>query len=298
MDTASLARLLLLAAIWGASFLFMRVAAPVMGPVPLIFMRVGLAALFLLAVAARLRRPLEVARHGRHYLLLGLLNSALPFLLFAFAARTVSASLLSVLNATAPIWAALIGALWTRQGLAPRQAGGMLLGLAGVTLLAGVEALVLPRGGWLAVLAGLGAAFSYGLATNYAKRAAPVEPMANAHGSMWAATLWLLPFMAVVPVPAGTWTPWLASSVILLGVLCSGVAYLLYFRLIADLGAARALTVTYLIPLFGILWGNLFLGETMGWHTVMGCVAVLTGTALVTGFSLGSVFPRRVGHGA
>jgi len=144
MNTANMLRLVALAAIWGGSFLFMRIAAPVLGPAVLIEYRVGFAALFLALVAwvFHLRgkgAPLDVRRHWKHYLILGLFNSALPFLLFAFAARTLSASVLSVLNATAPMWGALVGAVWARQKVSGRSALGLLLGTCGVTLLVGFD---------------------------------------------------------------------------------------------------------------------------------------------------------------
>lgn len=298
MNTASLTRLLLLSAIWGASFLFMRIGAPVLGPSLLIFARVGLAALFLLMIAFSLRKPLNTPRYWKHYLILGLFNSALPFLMFAYAAQTVSASLLSILNATAPIWATAIGAIWLRSRPSPKALFGMLLGVIGVSLLVGIETVTLPEGGTLAIVAGLGAAFSYGIATTYTKTAKSVEPFANAHGSMWAATLMLVPF-ALQAGPIPTMLPLhVIISVTALGIVCSGVAYLLYFRLIADIGAAPALTVTFLIPVFGILWGTVFLGEHVGWHTLVGSLIILTGTALVTGFSISTVLPRRVRHAA
>lgn len=296
MNTANFIRLLLLSAIWGASFLFMRIGAPVLGPSILILARVGLAALFLLMVAIYLKKSLNAPRYWKHYLMLGLFNSAFPFLLFAYAAQTVSASLLSILNATAPIWAAVISAIWLRTRLSPKVLLGMLLGVFGVALLAKVEAFALPNGGVLAIAAGIGAAFSYGIATTYTKSATSVEPFANAHGSMWAATLILIPFALNAPAIATMPTLHVTLSVIALGVICSGVAYLLYFRLIADLGAASALTVAFLIPVFGILWGALFLGELVGWHTFVGAAMVLIGTALVTGFKISTVMPMKAQH--
>lgn len=298
MNAASLVRLIVLSAIWGASFLFLRIGAPVLGPVLLIFARVGLAAVFLLCVASHLGKGLGVRRHWRHFLILGLFNSALPFLLFAFAAKTVSASLLAILNSTAPIWASLIGAVWTRSRLAPKHLIGLLLGILGVTLLAGGEALSLPSGGGVAIAAALAAAACYGIATTYARSAKTVEPFANAHGSMWAATVLLVPLLFVAPAPQSMPGAHVIVSVIALGLLCSGVAYVLYFRLIADIGAAPALTVTYLIPLFGILWGVVFLDETAGWHTLGGGLGVLAGSALVTGFSPGMLRPRTGDVGA
>jgi len=284
MTPASLIRLLALSAIWGASFLFMRMGAPVLGPTWLIGARVLLAALFLAVVGAALRKPLDVRRNALHYLVLGLFNSALPFLLFAVAARTLSASLLSILNATAPIWGAVIGALWTRTALSVRSLLGLALGVAGVALLVGFDPSTLRQGAPLAIALGLAATLSYGIATHYAKSARQVDPFANAHGSMWAATLLiapLAPFAPPVALPGAT----IALAVIALGIVCSGIAYLLYFRLVADIGAASALTVTFLVPVFGVLWGHLFLGEPLGWNTLVGALVVIVGTALVTGFS-------------
>lgn len=292
MTHASLLRLLALSAIWGASFLFMRIGAQAMSPAVLIEARLFLAALFLAGVALWLRRPLPLAAHWRHFLVLGALNTALPFLLIAFAAQTLSASLLSILNATAPLWGALIGALALRTGFSAKTAAGLALGLAGVALLTGLDEAALRPGALPAVAAALGAALSYAVASSYAKSAAAVEPFANAHGSMWAAALLVAPLFAARPgtIPADATV---LLSVLALGIVCSGVAYLLYFRLIADIGAAPALTVGFLIPVFGILWGHLFLDEAVGWHTVAGTVVVLAGTALVTGFSPRTLFPGR-----
>jgi drug/metabolite transporter (DMT)-like permease len=285
MNAASLTRLLALAAIWGGGFLLLRIGAPILGPVVLIEYRVGLAALFLLGVGALMKKRLNVREHWQHYLVIGLFNSALPFLLFAYAAQTLTASLMSILNATSPIWGATIGAMWARQPLSPKTIAGLTLGIGGVVLLAGFDQVALQPGALLAIAAALAAAFCYGIATNYTKSAKKVDSFSNAHGSMWAATLLIAP---AIPF-SGSHPPvdaHLALIVLALGVVCSGIAYLLYFRLIADLGAASALTVTFLIPVFGIFWGNLFLGEPITLHTVAGSVIVIVGTALVTGFSV------------
>jgi drug/metabolite transporter (DMT)-like permease len=287
MNAASAIRLVLLAAIFGGSFLFMRIGVPVLGPATMIECRVALAGLFLTLIATVLKKPLHLRQHWKHYLMLGFFNSGLPFLLFAIAARTLSASLLSVLNATAPIWGAVIGAVWHRQALAGRTVLGLVLGMAGVALLVGVDhASAGPGAGW-AIAAALGAACCYGIATTYAKSAKAaqgVDSFANAHGSMWAAALVVLPALPLFPAPA-TPTAGVVAAVLALGILCSGIAYLIYFRLIADIGATPALTVTFLVPVFGILWGCLFLGEHITWLTIAGSAVVVVGTALVTGFS-------------
>ena len=284
MGTASLIRLIALAAIWGAAFLFMRMGAPVLGPGLLIELRVSLAALFLLVAALFLSRRLSLRGNVVHFLVLGLFNSALPFLLFAFAAKTLTASSLSILNATSPIFGAVIGAVWTRTAPAPRVAVGLILGVVGVAILVGFDLRVTEGSTILALVMGLAAAFSYGIATNYAKSAQKVDPFDNAHGSMWAAVLWVAPVVPYASSAAAV-TPTLAASVLGLGIVCTGVAYLLYFRLIQDLGAPSALTVTFLIPVFGVLWGHLVLDEAIGWSTFLGASVVVAGTALVTGFS-------------
>jgi drug/metabolite transporter (DMT)-like permease len=283
MNTANLLRLVLLAAIWGGSFLFMRISAPVLGPALLIEYRVLFAALFLALVGFLLKKKLHLRAHWKHYLILGFFNSALPFLLFAFAARSLTASVLSVLNATAPMWGALLGAAWSRQRIGMRTALGLAFGTAGVALLVGFDSVASRPGAGIAIAAALVAAFSYGVASLYAKSAKSVEPFANAHGSMWASALLVLPALPFFPA-SGQPTIGIMGAVLALGVLCSGIAYLLYFRLIADVGTTSALTVTFLNPVFGILWGALFLGEVVGWYTVAGSAIVLAGTALVTGF--------------
>lgn len=292
MGLRSLLQLLLLAALWGGSFLFMRMAAPVIGPAILIEFRLLFAALFLLAVALLMKRKLQTRKHWKHYAMLGWFNSALPFLLLAYAAQTLSASLLSILNATAPIWGSVLIALRFKTKISLKNIIGLLLGIAGVALLLGFDTNLLLPGSGIAVIAALGAAFSYGIASTYAQGAASVEPFANAHGSMWAATFLLIPLLPLFPAQL-TSDSTIIGAVILLGIFCTGVAYLLYFRLIAEVGAASALTVVYLVPIFGVLWGYLLLNEPVGWHTLLGGSVILTGTALVTGFNPRALLRRR-----
>lgn len=283
MSTANFLRLILLAAIWGSSFLFMRIAAPVLGPGVLIEYRVAFAALFLFAVGLALKKKLDLRAHWKHYLILGLFNSALPFVLFAYGARTLSASVLSVLNATAPMFGALIAATWGRQKISARTLLGLVLGTAGVALLVGFDHVSSRPGAGLAIAGALAAAFCYSVASTYAKSAKSVEPFANAHGSMWAATLLTIPALAIFPQP-GEATVGILGAALALGIMCSGIAYLIYFKLIADVGPTSALTVTFLNPLFGILWGAVFLHEVIGWYTIAGAGIVVGGTMLVTGF--------------
>ena len=243
-----------------------------------------------------LRKKLGLREHWKHFLILGFFNSALPFLLFAFAARTLSASVLSVLNATAPMFGALIAAVWSRQPISPRVALGLVLGTVGVALLVGFDHVSTRPGALVAIMAALVAAFCYSVASTYTKTARSVEPFANAHGSMWAATVLVLPALLLFPVP-GEATVDIMGAALALGVICSGIAYLLYFKLIADAGPTSALTVTFLSPLFGILWGAIFLHEVIGWYTIVGAAIVIAGTMLVTGFRPAFLRPARRADG-
>ena len=290
MPAGSIIRLLVLAAIWGASFLFMRLGVPELGPAWLMFGRVLMASVFLALVALAFKRSLPVRQYGGHFMLLSFFNTALPFLLFAYAAQTLTASLLAVLNATAPLWGALMGWLFFRQQMSLRLALGLLLGICGVAVLVGFDAALADSSALLAIAAAGGAACCYGIATWYTRLAKPVPAFINAHGSMWAASLWLLPLLWFIPLPVAEPSSSSLLAVLVLGVVCTGVAYLLYFRLVQDLGATPTLTVTFLIPVFGVLWGHLFLDEAVGWHTLFGATIVIAGTMLVTGFRFKALF--------
>ena len=284
MSAVNFFKLISLAAIWGGSFLFLRVAAPVLGPVLLIQCRVALAAVFLSGLAMLGKKPLDVRAHWKHFLILGLVNTAIPFTLFAWAAQALPASLESVLNATAPIWGACLGAIWTRTLPSAKTAAGLVLGMVGVAILVGLDARGLTPPVLWAAGAALLAAGCYAVAALYTKAAKSVDAFSNAHGSMWAGALCLMPATPFFPMHA---VPgfWVVVSVLLLGILCSGIAYVIYFGLMDAVGPAQTLSVTFLIPVFGILWGYLFLHEPIGVNTVVGGLVVLAGTALITGFN-------------
>lgn len=295
MSLTNALQLTLLAAIWGGSFLFMRVAAPEFGAIWLSELRVLLAALTLLLVAQLMRRRLLLLQYWRHYLIIGFFNSALPFVLFSYAALSLTASLLSIMNATAPIWGVLFTACYERRWMERKTALGLLLGVVGVAVLVGFDSQLLADGALLPLLAAITAAICYGLASTYTRYTVKVEAFNNAHGSMWGAVVVLLPFLlwSQPQLPVLSLSPQLWLAVVALGVVCTAIAYLLYFKLIRDVGAGPALCVTFLIPLFGVLWGSLFLGETLGWQTVVGGSITVLGTMLVTGFSPRKLLRRR-----
>ncbi|WP_122032245.1 DMT family transporter [Aliivibrio sp. EL58] len=273
-----------LAALWGGSFLFVRIAANPLGPAVLIETRVAFAALTLFVVSFFLKKSLHFMSNIKHFLILGLFNSALPFLLFAYSAQILNVSTLAILNSTAPIWGAIIGAVWTRTWLTKEVVFGLVLGMIGVSVLVGWEAINVGDEAIIPMIAALMGAFSYGVATNYAKNAPSVEPFNNAHGSMWASVILVLPLVPFMPVREVVSVD-IVFAVFALGAVCTGLAYLLYFRLIKELGASSALTVTFIIPVFGILWGYLFLWETVGINAIIGTVLVVIGTMFVTGFA-------------
>lgn len=282
MTTADYARLVLLAAIWGGAFIFLRVAAPVMGPVWTPEVRVLLGGLAVLGWLRFAGQNAELWRHRRAYLVVGTVNIAIPFALFSYAAMHAPASLLSIVNSTAPIFGIAWAAAFRDERITPRKVAGMVLGIAGVALVARPGSAPADAQLDWAIVAVLGATCSYGVTGVLIKRFAQgVSPRAMAAGNQLAAALVLLPLLPLMP-PLGMPSTLVIANLLGLALLASGVAFLLYFRLIADVGMTRALTVTYLIPLFGVLWGWLFLGETLPAAALAGGALILGGTLLVT----------------
>ncbi len=283
MKPLTMIEYILLAMIWGASFLFMRVASPEFGPVVLIALRVSIAVLCLSPLLLNGKRLSALRENKVALVIVGLFNSAFPFCLFAYATLTLSAGYTSVINASAPLWAALIAFLWLQQKVKGFQLLGLAIGFIGVVILVWnkLSSSVLDIG--LGIGAGFLASIMYGYAVNYTKtRLAGVEPLTVAIGSQMTATAVLLPFLFFDwPTETISVNAWL--SVIALGVLCTALAYVLYFKLIAQMGGTNAITVTYLIPLFGSLFGYWFLAELMTLDMVLGGLLIILGTALVMG---------------
>jgi drug/metabolite transporter (DMT)-like permease len=281
MRAKDLVRLVTLAAIWGGSFLFMRVAVVSLGATATAETRLALAGVTISAYLAFTGRRLAWRAHWRYYAAVGSINSAAPFALYAWSAQHLPASYLAVINATSPLFGALVGAAWLGDRLTGRAALGLVAGLTGVGLLVGLGPIAASPAVLAASLAALGAAICYALGAAYVKRRAySVDASALAGGSNIAAAVLLAPLALACP-PAGWPTAQAAWAAVGLGVLCTGVAYLLYYRLVTDVGPARALTVTFLIPVFGMLWGAVFLGEPVTATMLGGCALVLAGTGLI-----------------
>ncbi|KPK03854.1 MAG: hypothetical protein AMJ64_14875 [Betaproteobacteria bacterium SG8_39] len=282
MTAADNARLVALAAIWGAAFIFLRVVAPVLGAVWTAELRVLLGGLALLIWFRVIGFDPALKRHWRVYLAVGTINSALPFSMFGFAALYLPASLMAILNSTSPMFGMLFGALFGGERVTLAKLVGLAAGAAGVALVVQPGGLdVGPMFGW-AIASALGACACYGMTGVVIRRIGKgAPPRGVAAGNQLAAALVLLPLLPFMP-PAGAPTLLVAGNMLALALLASGVAYLLYFRLIADVGALRALTVTFLIPVFGTFWGWLFLGETLPAAAFAGAALIITGTVLVT----------------
>jgi drug/metabolite transporter (DMT)-like permease len=292
MSPTLIAEFILLAALWGASFLFMHLGAAEFGALPTAGLRVGLAALFLLPVFLVNGVWADFKHRAHKILFVGMLNSALPFALFSYAVLHIATGLTSILNATVPLSGALVAWLWLKDKPNGSRTLGLVIGFIGVALLVlGKMGFNLPAAGatsgtvatLLAMGACLLATLCYGLAASFTKRhLAGAHPLATAAGSQIGASLALtMPMIWFWPAHPVSNTAWFAVAAVAL--FCTAVAYILFFHLIEKAGPAKALTVTFLVPVFAMLYGAVFLNESITAWT-MGCgLVILAGTALSTG---------------
>jgi drug/metabolite transporter (DMT)-like permease len=286
MTTADILRLVSLAAIWGGSFMLVRYSAPYVDAAWLSELRVGVAAIAMLAYARAIRLELNVAARWRAYVVMGVLNTAMPWSMYAWAGHHISASYMAILNATTPWFSAACGAIWLGEAFTARKAAGLALGVLGVVLLVGLGPIALSNDVILAIAAAIIASLCYSLAGTYAKkRVFDVPPIALAAGNLTVATLVIMPFaLAAGPPPHALVESWrLAGAVLTLALVCSALAFVSYYRLLVNVGPTRALTVTFLIPVFGVLFGAVFLGETLTLSTLAGGLLIIAATTLVAG---------------
>ena len=282
MTPADYGRLILLAALWGASFIFVRVAAPAFGAAWTAEGRLLLGGAVLAAWFHLTGFDAQWRRHWKAYAAIGLVNLALPSLFYAFALRHIPASVGAVLNSTSPIFGALCAAWFLGERLTPGRIAGCAAGFAGVALVVQPDTFEQSPMFAAAVLACLAACACYGYNGVIMRRqAAGVPSRGIAVGGQLAAALMVLPLLPL-DMPAATIGAVAAANLVAVGLLSNALGFVLYFRLIADVGAMRALTVTYLMPFFGLLWGWLFLGESLPPSTLAGGALILSGTVLVT----------------
>ena len=273
-------KLLLLAAIWGSSFLFTRIAAPEWGPIWLIELRVLIASLTLLPLVFKLGLWPQIQRQWRALMLLGILNSALPFSLLAYASLSLSSGFTAILNATTPLFGLWIVVLWLQEKLSVPRLVGFAVGFLGVVFLVGWQDIPLTLNQGIAIAAGLLAALLYAIAAPYIQQQfAGVSALAVTTGSQLSAAVSLVPLLPF-SIPNQIPSPKALLSVLALGILSSVLAQMLYFHLIKVMGPSKTLTVAYLIPLFAMLWGALALGELVTVSMGVGCGLVLLGTAI------------------
>jgi drug/metabolite transporter (DMT)-like permease len=285
MRPRDFAGLILLAALWGGSFLFIRVAVPALGPFLLVELRVGLAAAALFLYALAISSMPKIRGRWMSFLVLGFFNAAVPFSLISAAEIHLTASLAAILNSTTVMFTAIVAAVWMGDALTARKVVGIVLGIVGVTVLVGWDPLSLNGVVLLAVAAMLLASLSYALGATYAKRSfSGIPPLGMAIGQLSGAGALLLP-LAVVSVPEEAPPIVVALSMLGLAFLSTAVAYLIYFRLIENVGPTSTLTVTLLVPVFGLLFGVLLLEEPIGFGTLVGLGIILTSVVLITGIA-------------
>lgn len=276
--------MLLLAAIWGGSFLFIRLSVEDFGPIALSGMRTLIAGATLLPILLW-RDKLQVIRaYWRSIVIVGLFNSALPFIFFNYATMTLPAGTMSIINALTPLWGAAIAWVWLKDTLPPLRMLGLMVGFSGILVLVWDKLSFHDTASTYAVIAGVAAPIFYGIAASYTKKyLMNADPIATAAGSLMAAGIVLLPLTYYTwpsaPISVTAW-----AALLGLGLICTATAYVLYYRLLMRLGPPRAMTVTFLIPVFGVLWGWLFLDENITLRIVLGGGVILFGTALATGF--------------
>jgi drug/metabolite transporter (DMT)-like permease len=279
---ADLARLVALAAMWGGSYLFMRYAVPHLGAVLMIELRVLIAGVALAAFAYGTGVRVGWARHWRAYLFVGAVGLALPFVLIAQALTVIDASTAAILNALAPLWASLVAAVWIREPITPAKAGGIALCLVGTAVLVGWTPTPVTGRELLAASLSVAATAVYGYTIVFTKvHLKGASPMGTSAATLLLAGAALLPFTPQRDLSAVPGMAWLA--VLGLALVSTTVAFIFYYRLIADVGPVKAITVTLLVPVFGMLWGVIFLGEPLTAGRIAGCAIILAGCSLILG---------------
>ncbi|MDQ7024125.1 MAG: EamA family transporter [Anaerolineae bacterium] len=275
--------LVLLGAIWGASFLFIRVAVHDFGPMPLMFMRVTLGGLVLLAYATFLRQTPDLGSRWRKFLIMGSLNAAIPFVLIAWSELTINASLAAIINSMTPLFTAVIAAFLGNEDLTWQKVSGVMLGIIGVSVLVGGSPMELNQEVIVAVLASVVAALFYGIGANYASRHfTGKHPLHTSIGQLLGASLILL-IPAGATIPSATPSTAAIIAMLALVLVSTTFAYMLYFFLLNNVGPTRTVSVTFLVPVFGTIWGIIFLDETFNMSMLLGMAIILTSVGLVIG---------------
>ncbi len=282
MKSSSFSQLLLLGALWGAAFMFMRVAVPEFGAFSMAAARVGLACVMMLVLVVALRQSMDFRKCWKTYLAVGGVNTAIPFIAYSFAALHIPAGYSAIANSTTPVWSALIMWLWFKQPLGALKWAGIVFAFAGVLVLVGLQPVALTPLVIAGIVAAVLAASMYACASFLIKRYLSAQSgLAAATGMVWGATVWLLlPGIYFAPTVMPSITAW--SAIAAMSVFCTVAGYALFFHLIKTIGPQRASSVAFLFPAFAAFWGWLILSEPITFNMVAGMVFVLIGTALVS----------------
>jgi len=276
-----LARLLGLAVLWSLQYIFLRIAVPVFGTAPVADGRALFAALFLVPAALILGQRIAPIERWRDHLSVCLPNNVLPFICFSFAATVLPAGYLSIINGTVPLWTALFAAWLLHERLRAKRVFGFAVGIAGVALTVNLGPVEFNARSALAACAALLGAASWAWAGIIIKqRTGRLPPIALAAGSIVFSAVIMAPAWALAPPPSA-WTLNASLSLVTVGAFCSGASYLALFTLVRDIGPSRTLSVGFVVPVLGVLWGWLLLDEPVTAPMLAGGVLVLLAMALV-----------------
>ncbi|MEH7386386.1 EamA family transporter [Bacillus sp. JJ1521] len=284
MTAKDIAALFGLAALWGASFLFIRIASPEIGPFLTIQGRVTIAAAALLIYIFIIGQSTGWGKRWKQYLMIGALNAAIPFTLIAMASLHLNASMLAIINSMTPLFTALVVWGWMKEKLSTQKWVGIFVGIIGVIILVGWSPVSFTTEVIIAIVLSILSTVSYGFAGVYAKKAFDrVPPFSVAFGQQMGATLLLIPFTLFnLPKSTSVFTPIVGLSVLSLALFCTAIGYLLYFYLITSVGPTKTLSVTFMIPLFGLIWGAVFLNEHITIGMIAGLFVILSSIFLIS----------------
>ncbi|MGJ7919459.1 DMT family transporter [Neobacillus sp. LXY-4] len=289
MKLKEIGALFALAALWGASFLFIRIASPEIGPLLTIEARVTIAGLALFLFILATKRSANFKQWWKQYLIIGALNAAIPFTLIAIAAIHLNASIMAIVNALTPICTALAVWIGMKEKLTVRKGLGMVIGLAGVVILVGWSPISPTKEVYIAIGCSILSTVSYGFAGVYIKKTfTKVSPLSLATGQQIGAAIVLLPITLLFsPPPTASFSLVVILSVVGLALFCTSVAYLFYFYLIDSVGPTKTLSVTFLVPIFGMIWGFVFLQEKITYGMMIGLLIILSSVLLISDISFG-----------
>ncbi len=281
MKLINIIQLIVLAAIWGASFIFMRILAPAIGPVKTADFRILIGGLVLVLYFVIKKRDLEWKKNWKVYLIIGVLNAALPFLFYAFAALYIPASYSSILNAMSPVFGVMFAAIWLKEKVTPAKVAGLVAGICGVAFISWKGPVDMTVSAMFAMAACLGAAMCYALSGVYMKlKAGGINAFYIAACSQLVGGIVIFPFNFTESVDMNL-SPFIIGNILVFALLCTSFAFVVYFKLLEDVGPAKSLTVTFLIPVFGIFWGWLFLNEVITLSVITGTVLIISGTVFI-----------------